>query len=440
MLGVCIGERNRRCFIALLVLGAFSYASMAILCVCTLAWLEQAAGRGPRGVALDAALLTLEPAAFAGRSVWTYLLPCVLFTVGALVLGGYAMLHLVCLHLGLRTKTPGVLALAWHQLRLGRRATPSSLLRSAIDEGGLSGSGGEVEAGAAAGIQHGGEGHADTLVDEDDAVEPGCCAFCPASCTAEAHHKAGLGGVLPGASWLTMSFDMGTREGAAAIAALAALAEWLTAAFLLHAHTSAPTAVVLALLGITAVLSVRSPPLLLALLLARPAARLNALPLALLLRRCAPSSNCARSKPRERALLPIGAFSRPVRRSIHSRRPAKPLPSPTRTPIRISTPTLTSQLTSPWMTRTPTPRPARRMQAASASWGPELWNGAPTAPHMCGGHPHIASSAAAACCSWIISAHGTLLSPRSISTHHRCSPPACPPLLPIAHGHPMPAP
>ena len=181
ILGVCIAKGNRWCFIALLGLGTFCYASMCALAVCTWTWLKDGGGH-------DDTVL------------WrTYVLPSALFFVIGLVLGIFCLLHFACLCLGVRSKSPG---LPW---AIARALTSGCAAPSAA-----------------------------RIEEEDETLEePGCCAC------VQAHHRWGIGGVVPGASLVTSQFGGDQAERAGHIRAfmgLVALAEWATAAYLMHAY------------------------------------------------------------------------------------------------------------------------------------------------------------------------------------------------------------
>ena len=170
VLGVCIADGNRLVFIVLLFLGSFCYASMCALSLLTWVWLHES------GAARDPALLAR-----------TYLPPGLLFLVGALLLGCYCLLQLLCLTFGLRTKQPGVLGLLHARLSYaishalaGSGAAPPLPPAPAEPSKGAGGPGEEHMA-------------VEGALAEEALAEPGCCVCI------EAHHRWGLGGVLPGA-------------------------------------------------------------------------------------------------------------------------------------------------------------------------------------------------------------------------------------------------
>lgn len=229
VLGVCIAERNRVCFIVLLGIGAFSFASMAALAACTYTWLGEA--QRASGRAADPALLT------------RYAVPGAIFSVAALVLGAFGLLQLVCLRLGLRSKTPGLLGIIARELsaRLEGEsagwARPPSSPSSAVAEG--------AAAKAAINGEH----------DDDALAEPGCCACI------DAHHRWGLGGVVPGASLVLPSGEDETDSSPSSqpvriLVSVVAVIEWTTAAYLLLTYGEVPVAIGLVVLVAAAALSV----------------------------------------------------------------------------------------------------------------------------------------------------------------------------------------
>lgn len=218
VLGICIAEGNRRVFIALLAFGTMAYASMAVLAMSTGAWLD-AKGRthGQRGE---------EEASFMH-----YALASAGFLLGALVLGAFCTIQIICVRLGLRFKTPGLLALIARELSGGGDAPISTAAKATRD-------------------------HADA--DGADEGEPGCLVCLP-SCI-DAHHEWGLGGVVPGASLLTggaKHADSDAEEAANTrrVAAAVALIELVTAAYLSGVYSSRPV-VALASVVLAAFLSV----------------------------------------------------------------------------------------------------------------------------------------------------------------------------------------
>ena len=202
ILGVCIAEGNRRVFIALLGLGAFCYASMSALALCTWTWLKEGGGQ-------DGTVLAR-----------TYAPPAALFFFLGLVVGVFCLLQVACLCLGVRSKSPGLL---WAIARaLIGRAAPAAAL-------------GEKE-------------------DNDPLEEPGCCACI------QSQHRWGLGGIVPGASLVTSHFGEEQTQRAGhvrALAGLVALAEWATAAYLLHVCGSGGQLAGLTLLLVSGGLSMR---------------------------------------------------------------------------------------------------------------------------------------------------------------------------------------
>ena len=175
---------------------------MSAFAVCTWMWLKNG-GRQD-----DAALAR------------TYAPPAALFFVLGLVIGVFCLFQVACLCLGVRSKSPGLL---WAIARaLIGRAAPAAAPK-------------EEE-------------------DNDPLEEPGCCACI------QAQHRWGLGGIVPGASLLTSHFGEEQTQRAGqmrALAGLVALAEWATAAYLLHAYGSGGQLAGLTLLLVSGGLSIR---------------------------------------------------------------------------------------------------------------------------------------------------------------------------------------
>lgn len=248
VLGVCIAGHNRRCFIALLALGAFSYTSMCAASVST--WSRQLAA----------------PSSDAYELWHRYALPSTLLFLGALVLGTFAAVQIVCLWLGLRFKTHGLIRAIAAELFISRKAALStgSEERSAVSVATTEGAGGERA-----------QSNIVDVVDEeeldDDMEPPGCVAVpCLArrgSCCScvTSQHRRGLGAILPGASLIHQalggSADAQVRTGLSVATfvqtgiALAALAEWAGAALLLGWYGGLPVAMSGGLLVLSACVS-----------------------------------------------------------------------------------------------------------------------------------------------------------------------------------------
>ena len=209
ILGVCIGHGNRKTFIALLALGSFAFSALCVECALTYDVEVQ------HGHAADV---------YA-----SYALPGLLFLIGAVVLGIFAILQVALVYTGLRLKTKNMCSALVAALM--HRPPPTA----SYDE------------------------------DDDQFAEPGCCACIQAS------HDAGLDGIFPGVGSVATFLLGGMGEpGAGArneeasrgthlriAAAIVALLEWLIASLLWLGHLSSssypvPTPVALTLIALTA--------------------------------------------------------------------------------------------------------------------------------------------------------------------------------------------